>query len=80
MARGGGSDGGLDQGRVDVAVARLDVDEHRLGAGQHDGLGRGGKGEGRGDDLVAGADALGHQGDQERPVPLATVTQCLAPV
>jgi hypothetical protein len=52
--------------RVDVAGVGLDVHEHRPGAQQHDGLDRGGEGEGRGDDLVAGLQVQRHHRDQQR--------------
>ena len=59
-------DRGLDQGRIDIAGIGLDIDIHRLAAQQHDHLGGGGKGEGRGDDLVTGLQGYGHQRDQQR--------------
>ena len=51
--------------RVDSA-GRRDVGETGSGAGPENGVERGGKGERRRDDLVAGADADGLQGDFER--------------
>jgi hypothetical protein len=53
-------------GRVDVAGVGLDVDKHRLAAEQHDHLGRGCEGEGRGDDFIARLQAQCHQADQQR--------------
>jgi hypothetical protein len=47
-----------------------------LRAEQHDHLGRGGKGEGRGDDLVAGLQAEAISAISSASVPLATVMQC----
>ena len=50
-------DRGLDQFGVDVQRCRVDVDQHHIGAQVADNFGRGGKGMGGGDDLVARADA-----------------------
>ncbi|MNL05185.1 hypothetical protein D3C87_1257680 [compost metagenome] len=59
-------DGGLHGVQVEVAGARVDIDEHRAGAhGEHH-VGRGHPGDRRGDDFVARAD-IGHaQGDLHR--------------
>ncbi len=62
---GAGTDLGLDQGGVDVAGVRFDVDEHWGGADQDDDLGGGDEGERGGDDLVAGAYPQGHQADEQ---------------
>ena len=59
-------DGGLDQRRIDVAGVRLDIDEHRHRAEQHDRLGRRREGERRRDDLVTGLKTDRHQADQKR--------------
>ena len=59
-------DGGLDRGRVEAEVVRLDVGEHRRGTGQRDGVGGRGEGERGHDDLVA------------RPDPEASRPRCSA--
>ncbi len=61
-ARGEGS---LEQGRIEVKVAGVDVHQH--GAGPHvlDGLEGGDKGKGRGDHLIPRPQAHGPQGDDE---------------
>src|SRR5690606_32810756 len=58
-------DRGLDQARVDVEGALVDVDEDRRGADVAYRLGGGEEAEGGGDDLVAWADAEGSEGDDE---------------
>src|SRR5690606_5163544 len=50
---GARGDAGFDLGDVDIAGVGLHVDEHRLGAQQHDDFGGGPEGERGGDDLVA---------------------------
>jgi hypothetical protein len=52
--------------RIDVEGLGIDVGQDRRGADMHRGIGRGGEGDGRGDDLVARADAVGDQGEMER--------------
>ena len=59
---GARGDRGLDGGRVDVGRVRQAVDEDRRGAGVADRLGGSDEGVDRDDDLVAGADAGGLQG------------------
>ena len=61
-----------------VKVARVDVDEHRRGAGVVDGRHGGDEGEGHGDDLVARADAGGQQRQVQALVPVFTPMPCLA--
>ena len=56
----------LDQRRIHVERAGLDVDEHRRGAAIADGVGRGDEGMADGDDLVAGADADRQQRQVQR--------------
>ena len=58
-------DPGFDQGGVDVAGVGFDIDEDRFGAEQDDDFGGGDKGEGSGDDFIAGADAEGHEADEQ---------------
>jgi len=62
---GARGDGGLDLGGVDVAGVRLDIHENRLGAEQHNYFCSRDKGERRGDHLITGLDAHGHQADQQ---------------
>ena len=62
---GAGAELGLDEAGVDVAGLGFDVDEHWGGADQDDDFGGGDEGEGGGDDLVPGADAKGHQADEQ---------------
>jgi len=45
-------DGGFDALWIDVEGGRVDVGKHGRGTGVEDGVGRGHKGERRGDDLV----------------------------
>jgi hypothetical protein len=59
-------DGGFEQTRVEVVGARVDVHEHRLRAGKRDHLAGRNEGERRRDHFVAAADAVRHQGDQQR--------------
>lgn len=56
---------GFDEGGVDVAGVGFDVDEDRLGAEQDDDFGGGDECERGGDDFVAGADAKGHEADEQ---------------
>jgi hypothetical protein len=56
----------LDFRRIDVRRVLLDVDEHRLGAEQHDHLRRRHERERGGDHLVARFYAERHQGDEQR--------------
>ena len=58
-------DGRLDAGQIDIAGARVDVDEYRPRAGAHDDVRRGDPGQRCGDDLIAGADAGERQADLE---------------
>ena len=51
---------------IDEAGFRIDIGEHRRRADVQDGIGAGSEGQRRGDDLVARADALGHQGQMKR--------------
>lgn len=62
---GARGEGGLEQGRIKVKVAGVNVHQH--GAGPHvlDGLEGGDKGERRGDDLIPRPQAHGPQGDDE---------------
>ena len=55
----------LDPGRVDVVGLRLDVDEDRPRPVRQIDAAGGEEGVRRGDDLVAGADRPGHQGQQQ---------------
>jgi hypothetical protein len=80
MARVRGVISAFDQGGVDVAGGRVDVDEHRHGAQQHDGLGGGDEGERRGDDFVAGPMPSAISAISSASVPEATVMQWRAPV
>ena len=54
-------DGGFDLAGVDIERDRIAVHQHRIGAQIADHLGGGGKGQGRRNHLVAGADAHGFQ-------------------
>ena len=56
----------FDAGGIDVVRLRVDIDVDRSCPEQDDGLGGGDEGERRGDHLVAGPDAEGHEGDLER--------------
>lgn len=62
---GARGDGGLDLGGVDIAGVRLDIHEDRLGAEQHDDLGRRNEGKRGRDDLVTRLDPHRHQADQQ---------------
>ena len=64
---GGHRSGG--RGRIEAVRRRVDVREHRAGAGMHHGVGRGGERERRHDDLVARADARRHQAEVQRRGP-----------
>lgn len=55
----------FDLGGVNVAGIRLDIHEDRLGAEQHDDLGRRNEGERGRDDLVTRLDPHRHQTDQQ---------------
>src|SRR5207244_3760894 len=57
---------GRDLFHSEVEAARLDVHEDGPGAEPGDGAAGGEKGVRRGDDLVAGADAQGHQRHEQR--------------
>jgi hypothetical protein len=56
----------LDLGGIDVERHRVDVHEHRPGAGAGDAAGGGEEGERRQQHLVAGADLQGVQGQRHR--------------
>ncbi len=56
-------DGGFYLSQVDIAGDRIDVGEHRRGAGFNNHVGCGNPGNRRGDDFIASADAGDAQGD-----------------
>ena len=58
--------GRLDACSVDQARIRLDIHKHRTPPQQNNHLGRGGKGERRGDHFVAALQAQRHQADEQR--------------
>ena len=60
------ADPGLDARRVDVVGRRIDIDEYRLLRQAGNRAGGGEESVGRGDHLVAGTDALGHEADRQR--------------
>src|SRR6185312_11078909 len=62
---GAGGDGCGDTGGVKVICARVNVHEDGLCAEQRDHLDGGDEGEGRGDDLIFGADAKRHEGNEQ---------------
>jgi hypothetical protein len=65
--RAGAKRDGLGGGRrIQVHRDRVDVGEHRCGAGVNDDVGRGTEGERRRHHLVAGADAAGQQREMQR--------------
>ena len=57
--------GELDEHRIKIACAVLDVDEHRLRANGDHRLRRGDKGVGRGDNLISGSDVQRPQNELE---------------
>lgn len=62
---GARGDGGFDLGGVDVTGVGLDIHEDRLGAEQHDDLGRRNEGKRGRDDFVTRLDSHRHKADQQ---------------
>ena len=60
------SDGRLEEIYIHVECHRVDIDKYRGGPDPRDATGGGKEGIGGGDDLVARADILRHQADEER--------------
>jgi hypothetical protein len=62
---GAGSEGGGEEGGIEIAGRFIDIDEGGGGTGEGDGFGGGHEGGGSGDDLISGSDAEGQEGEPE---------------
>jgi hypothetical protein len=58
-------DSNLQFGRVDVVGLGIDIHENRGGAEEADDLSRGNERKRRGEDRIARADSIGHEGHEE---------------
>jgi hypothetical protein len=76
----GVGDGVFDSAGVEVEVEGVDVGEDRGSPAGDDAGGGGDEGEGGGDDLVAGADSVRLEGDNEGGGAELTAMACVAPM